>query len=139
MLSECKTRFEVNLNHEPNEPLPFGLTLSAAAEELDTDHFCCDRKKNNNKQTKKKTHLPLQVRNIAVSHTFKINKAHQELGYCPKPYSLADSVEQYLKSHRPRSTSPFLNLSWSSQHLILLLLMGLSLVLLILSCIFCQS
>uniref|UniRef100_A0A3B4GTZ6 Putative short-chain dehydrogenase/reductase family 42E member 2 n=1 Tax=Pundamilia nyererei TaxID=303518 RepID=A0A3B4GTZ6_9CICH len=42
--------------------------------------------------------LPLQVRNIAVSHTFKIDKARRDLGYSPKPYSLADSVEQYLKS-----------------------------------------
>ncbi|XP_056256608.1 putative short-chain dehydrogenase/reductase family 42E member 2 [Seriola aureovittata] len=80
-----------------------------------------------------------EVRNIAVSHTFKIDKAHRELGYCPKPYSLADSVEQYLKSQKPCSTSPFFNLSWTSQHLILLLLMGLILVLLMLSCIFCQN
>uniref|UniRef100_A0A3B4ZTI9 Putative short-chain dehydrogenase/reductase family 42E member 2 n=1 Tax=Stegastes partitus TaxID=144197 RepID=A0A3B4ZTI9_9TELE len=54
-----------------------------------------------------------QVRNIAVSHTFKIDKACQELGYCPKPYSLADSVEQYLKSRQPRSSSPFSSLSWT--------------------------
>uniref|UniRef100_A0A8C9XT12 Short chain dehydrogenase/reductase family 42E, member 2 n=1 Tax=Sander lucioperca TaxID=283035 RepID=A0A8C9XT12_SANLU len=43
---------------------------------------------------------------IAVSHTFKIDKARQELGYCPKPYSLTDSVEQYLKSRQPRSSLP---------------------------------
>ncbi|XP_053194855.1 putative short-chain dehydrogenase/reductase family 42E member 2 [Scomber japonicus] len=83
-----------------------------------------------------------EVRNIAVSHTFKIDKAHRELGYCPKPYSLADSVEQYLKSRRPCSSSPLFILSWTSQlprHLMLLLLMGLSLVLLMLCCILSQD
>ncbi|GAA6228645.1 putative short-chain dehydrogenase/reductase family 42E member 2 [Lates japonicus] len=83
-----------------------------------------------------------EVRNIAVSHTFKIDKAQRELGYCPKPYSLADSVDHYLKSQQPRSTSPLFNLSWTSQlprHLVLLLLMGLSLVLLMLSCILGQN
>ncbi|XP_044038462.1 putative short-chain dehydrogenase/reductase family 42E member 2 isoform X3 [Siniperca chuatsi] len=82
-----------------------------------------------------------EVRNIAVSHTFKIDKARRELGYCPKPYSLSDSVEQYLKSRRPRSSLPPFNLSWVSQlprHLVLLLL-GLSLVLLMLSCVLCQK
>ncbi|XP_034448035.1 putative short-chain dehydrogenase/reductase family 42E member 2 [Hippoglossus hippoglossus] len=85
-----------------------------------------------------------EVRTIAVSHTFKIDKAHRELGYCPKPYSLEDSVEQYLKSQQPRSTSPLLDLSWSSQlprHLVLLLLMmmGFTLLLLALSCLLNQS
>ncbi|XP_071318953.1 putative short-chain dehydrogenase/reductase family 42E member 2 [Trachinotus anak] len=80
-----------------------------------------------------------EVRNIAVSHTFKIDKAHRELGYCPKPYSFADSVEQYMKSQQPCSPSPFFNLSWTPKHLILLLLIGLSLVLMMLSCILCQN
>ncbi|XP_078125581.1 putative short-chain dehydrogenase/reductase family 42E member 2 [Sander vitreus] len=83
-----------------------------------------------------------EVRSIAVSHTFKIDKARQELGYCPKPYSLTDSVEQYLKSRQPRSSLALFSLSWTSQqpqHLLLLLLMGLSLLLLMLSCIFCQN
>ncbi|XP_058509939.1 putative short-chain dehydrogenase/reductase family 42E member 2 [Solea solea] len=79
-----------------------------------------------------------EVRNIAVSHTFKIDKAHQELGYCPKSYSLVDCVEQYLKSQQPRSTSSPFTACWTSQfprHLLLLLLMGLSLLLLMFSCI----
>uniref|UniRef100_UPI0037E761CF putative short-chain dehydrogenase/reductase family 42E member 2 n=1 Tax=Semicossyphus pulcher TaxID=241346 RepID=UPI0037E761CF len=82
-----------------------------------------------------------EVRNIAVNHTFKIDKARRELGYCPKPYSLADSVEQYLKSRRLSSSSPQFKSSWISQlprHLVLLLLLVFSLVLLMLSCIFCQ-
>uniref|UniRef100_A0A3Q0TCG6 Short chain dehydrogenase/reductase family 42E, member 2 n=1 Tax=Amphilophus citrinellus TaxID=61819 RepID=A0A3Q0TCG6_AMPCI len=67
-----------------------------------------------------------EVRNIAVSHTFKIDKARRDLGYCPKPYTLKDSVEQYLQSRPPRSSSPIFSLSWTSglpRHLILLLLM----------------
>ncbi|XP_029294000.1 putative short-chain dehydrogenase/reductase family 42E member 2 isoform X2 [Cottoperca gobio] len=81
-----------------------------------------------------------EVRSIAVSHTFKIDKARRELGYCPKSYSLADSVEYYLKSRQPRSSSALFSLSWTPQlprHLPLLLLMGLSLLLLVLSCILC--
>ncbi|XP_047214470.1 putative short-chain dehydrogenase/reductase family 42E member 2 [Girardinichthys multiradiatus] len=75
-----------------------------------------------------------EIRNITVSHTFKIDKARGELGYSPKLYSLADSVEHYLKSRQSRA-SP-LPLNWSSirqltQWDVLLPLMGLSLVLLI--------
>ncbi|AWP18899.1 putative short-chain dehydrogenase/reductase family 42E member 2 [Scophthalmus maximus] len=84
-----------------------------------------------------------EVRTIAVSHTFKIDKAHRELGYCPESYTLADSVEQHLKSLQSRSTSPLSNLSWTSQlprrPVQLLLLLGLGLVLLMLSCILYQS
>uniref|UniRef100_A0A7N9AMI9 Short chain dehydrogenase/reductase family 42E, member 2 n=1 Tax=Mastacembelus armatus TaxID=205130 RepID=A0A7N9AMI9_9TELE len=83
-----------------------------------------------------------EVRNIAVSHTFKIDKACRELGYCPKPYSLVDSVEQYLKCQQPRSSSPLFNLSWTSQlprHLVLLLLMGLSVMVLMLCCMVCHN
>ncbi|KAJ0001404.1 hypothetical protein NQD34_006424, partial [Periophthalmus magnuspinnatus] len=36
-----------------------------------------------------------EVRTIAVTHTFKIDKARRELGYSPKPYSLADAVDEY--------------------------------------------
>ncbi|XP_070779883.1 putative short-chain dehydrogenase/reductase family 42E member 2 [Enoplosus armatus] len=81
-----------------------------------------------------------EVRNIAVSHTFKIDKARRELGYCPKPYSLVDSVEQYLTSRQPRSSLPPFSLPWTSwlpRHLVLLLLMGLAL--LMLSCVLCQN
>uniref|UniRef100_A0A3B5LSA8 Short chain dehydrogenase/reductase family 42E, member 2 n=1 Tax=Xiphophorus couchianus TaxID=32473 RepID=A0A3B5LSA8_9TELE len=79
-------------------------------------------------------HLLLQVRNITVSHTFKIDKARQELGYCPQPYSLADSVEHYLKIRQSRDTPISLSLPSVRQLAergILLLLMGLGLVLLI--------
>ncbi|XP_072299457.1 putative short-chain dehydrogenase/reductase family 42E member 2 [Eucyclogobius newberryi] len=82
-------------------------------------------------------HLPLlftrnEVRNIAVTHTFKIDKARRELGYCPKPYSLTDSVEDYLKS-RPTSSSLGL-----TQRQVLYLLMGLGLMLLISCWVLCQ-
>ncbi|KAL2100913.1 hypothetical protein ACEWY4_002674 [Coilia grayii] len=40
------------------------------------------------------------VRNIAISHTFKIDKARRELGYCPKKYSLSEAVDHYLKNRR---------------------------------------
>lgn len=72
-----------------------------------------------------------------MSHTFKIDKARRELGYCPKPYSLLDSVEQYLKSRRPRSRSVLFSMSWTSQlprHLLAVMLLGLSLLMLMLSC-----
>ncbi|XP_067912881.1 putative short-chain dehydrogenase/reductase family 42E member 2 [Heterodontus francisci] len=42
-----------------------------------------------------------EVRNIAVTHTFKIDKARKQLGYCPKKYSFSDSVECYIKT-RPK-------------------------------------
>ncbi|TNN85485.1 putative short-chain dehydrogenase/reductase family 42E member 2 [Liparis tanakae] len=77
------------------------------------------------------------VRIIAVSHTFKIDKARRELGYSPKPYSLLDSVEQYLKSRKPRPRSALFSVSWTSQlprHLLVMLLLGLSLLLLMLFC-----
>ncbi|TKS91930.1 putative short-chain dehydrogenase/reductase family 42E member 2 [Collichthys lucidus] len=78
------------------------------------------------------------LRSITVSHTFKIDKARRELGYCPKSYSLVDCVEQYLKTRQTRSSCPRFKLSWTSQmprYLILLLLMGLSLMLVMLCCI----
>ncbi|XP_029945112.1 putative short-chain dehydrogenase/reductase family 42E member 2 [Salarias fasciatus] len=79
-----------------------------------------------------------EVKNIAVTHTFKIDKARRELGYNPNTYSLADSVELYLKSREPRSRSSLLDVSWTSQllrHRVLLLLLGLSLMLLTISCV----
>ncbi|KAM9783596.1 putative short-chain dehydrogenase/reductase family 42E member 2 isoform 2-T2 [Syngnathus typhle] len=77
-----------------------------------------------------------EVRNIAVSHTFKIDKARRELGYCPKSYSLADSVEQYLKSRQARSGFP--GVHWTPQlHgvrvLVMLLMMALGSLLVLLS------
>uniref|UniRef100_A0A3B3UHE9 Short chain dehydrogenase/reductase family 42E, member 2 n=1 Tax=Poecilia latipinna TaxID=48699 RepID=A0A3B3UHE9_9TELE len=67
-------------------------------------------------------------------HTFKIDKARQELGYCPQLYSLADSVEHYLKIRQSRDTPISLSLPSVRQLAergVLLLLMGLGLVLLI--------
>ncbi|XP_003198236.1 putative short-chain dehydrogenase/reductase family 42E member 2 [Danio rerio] len=58
-----------------------------------------------------------EVRNIAVSHTFKIEKAQRDLGFSPQRFSLKDSVDQYLQSRPVRSASSF-----SAQHLMLLLL-----------------
>ncbi|XP_053469311.1 putative short-chain dehydrogenase/reductase family 42E member 2 [Ictalurus furcatus] len=46
-----------------------------------------------------------EVRNIAVSHTFRIEKARKELGFSPKKYTLADSVDQYLQSRPVPSAS----------------------------------
>nr|XP_020491971.2 putative short-chain dehydrogenase/reductase family 42E member 2 [Labrus bergylta] len=77
-----------------------------------------------------------EVRNIAVNHTFKIDKARRDLGYSPKPYSLADSVEEYLKSRQLGARSTRSKVSWISQlprDMALLLLMFLILGLLILS------
>uniref|UniRef100_H2LXH3 Short chain dehydrogenase/reductase family 42E, member 2 n=1 Tax=Oryzias latipes TaxID=8090 RepID=H2LXH3_ORYLA len=53
------------------------------------------------------TRSELQARNITVNHTFKIDKARRELGFCPKPYNLGDCVEHYLKSQQtpPNSAS----------------------------------
>ncbi|XP_068435440.1 putative short-chain dehydrogenase/reductase family 42E member 2 [Clinocottus analis] len=83
-----------------------------------------------------------EVRSIAVSHTFKIDKARRELGYSPKSYSLVDSVEQYLKSRQPRSKSALFSVSWTSRlprHLLVMLLLGLSLLLLMLACMVSPS
>ncbi|XP_033827574.2 putative short-chain dehydrogenase/reductase family 42E member 2 [Periophthalmus magnuspinnatus] len=73
-----------------------------------------------------------EVRTIAVTHTFKIDKARRELGYSPKPYSLADAVDEYLKS-RPPSSSPGL-----TQRHVLRLLLGLGLMLLLSCWALCQ-
>lgn len=63
-----------------------------------------------------------------MSHTFKIDKARRELGYCPRTYSLVDCVDQYLKNRQRRPGRLASNLLL--RHLILLLLMGLSLMIL---------
>ncbi|XP_054615434.1 putative short-chain dehydrogenase/reductase family 42E member 2 [Dunckerocampus dactyliophorus] len=76
-----------------------------------------------------------EVRNIAVSHTFKIDKARQDLGYRPKSYSLVDSVEQYLHSRKACSGSPLVH--WRTPRLhrphMVVLLMAFSMLLLMLS------
>ncbi|XP_043105979.1 putative short-chain dehydrogenase/reductase family 42E member 2 isoform X2 [Puntigrus tetrazona] len=62
-----------------------------------------------------------EVRNIAVSHTFKIEKAQRELGFSPERYSLKDSVDQYLRSRPPRSAASLLNTRFLFLLLLLLL------------------
>eukprot|EP00075_Anas_platyrhynchos_P035993 XP_027325246.1 putative short-chain dehydrogenase/reductase family 42E member 2 [Anas platyrhynchos] len=39
-----------------------------------------------------------EVWNVTVTHTFRIDKARNQLGYKPKKFSLADSVDHYLKT-----------------------------------------
>ncbi|XP_012681088.2 putative short-chain dehydrogenase/reductase family 42E member 2 [Clupea harengus] len=65
-----------------------------------------------------------EVRNIAISHTFKIDKARRELGFSPKKYSLSEAVDHYLKNQQLHSsqTGP---LSSQFFFLMVLLFMGL--------------
>lgn len=49
-----------------------------------------------------------EVMKIAVVHTFRIDKARKELGYNPKTFSFADSVDFYIKT-RPSPTQPKFN------------------------------
>nr|XP_032658047.1 putative short-chain dehydrogenase/reductase family 42E member 2 [Chelonoidis abingdonii] len=42
-----------------------------------------------------------EVWNITVTHTFQIDKARKQLGYRPKKFAFADSVDHYLQS-RPK-------------------------------------
>ncbi|XP_071617295.1 putative short-chain dehydrogenase/reductase family 42E member 2 isoform X1 [Heliangelus exortis] len=39
-----------------------------------------------------------EVWNVTVTHTFRIDKARNQLGYQPKKFSFADSVDHYLKT-----------------------------------------
>lgn len=73
-----------------------------------------------------------EVRSITVNHTFKIDKARRELGYCPRPYNLVDCVEEYLRTRPHRSSR--LSVGLLSRPLALLLMMGLCLLLLMLLC-----
>ncbi|XP_030434199.1 putative short-chain dehydrogenase/reductase family 42E member 2 [Gopherus evgoodei] len=43
-----------------------------------------------------------EVRNIAVTHTFRIDKARSQLGYYPKKFTFADSVDHFIKT-RPEN------------------------------------
>lgn len=70
-----------------------------------------------------------EVRNIAISHTFKIDKARRELGYLPNKYNLADAVDHYLK-HRQQHASHARPLSSQLFFLVALLFMGLMALLL---------
>ncbi|XP_061830386.1 putative short-chain dehydrogenase/reductase family 42E member 2 [Nerophis lumbriciformis] len=72
-----------------------------------------------------------EVRNISVSHTFKIDKARRELGYSPRSYSLVDSVDQYLASRKAGGKTPRLH-----RPPVVLLLMAFSVMLVLLfSCV----
>ncbi|XP_054699455.1 putative short-chain dehydrogenase/reductase family 42E member 2 [Grus americana] len=42
-----------------------------------------------------------EVWNVTVTHTFRIDKARNQLGYKPKKFSFADSVDHYLKTRPP--------------------------------------
>ncbi|XP_056390770.1 putative short-chain dehydrogenase/reductase family 42E member 2 [Hyla sarda] len=46
-----------------------------------------------------------EVMKIAVVHTFRIDKARKELGYNPKKFSFADSVDFYMRT-RPTPSQP---------------------------------
>ncbi|CAL8264942.1 unnamed protein product [Gadus morhua 'NCC'] len=77
-----------------------------------------------------------EVRNVAVSHTFKIDKARRELGFCPKQHDLGESVEHYVKTQTLTSDPWDLSLCWkfpASSHtfVLLLFMLGLSLVLIL--------
>ncbi|MGH0139244.1 UNVERIFIED_CONTAM: hypothetical protein FKN15_068653 [Acipenser sinensis] len=67
------------------------------------------------------------VRNIAVTHTFKIDKARRQLGFCPKQYSFTDSVDYYMESRAEEQ-------SFFSVCLKATLIIGSLLALLFLSC-----
>ncbi|CAH2307158.1 short-chain dehydrogenase reductase family 42E member 2 [Pelobates cultripes] len=44
-----------------------------------------------------------EVKKIAVTHTFRIDKARKELGFNPKKFSFEDSVDYYVQSRRKSS------------------------------------
>ncbi|XP_073399080.1 putative short-chain dehydrogenase/reductase family 42E member 2 isoform X2 [Dendrobates tinctorius] len=48
-----------------------------------------------------------EVMKIAVVHTFRIDKARKELGYNPKKFSFADSVDFYIKTRPIPSQEKF--------------------------------
>ncbi|KAG7317364.1 hypothetical protein KOW79_019662 [Hemibagrus wyckioides] len=72
-----------------------------------------------------------EVRNIAVSHTFRIEKARKELGFSPKKYTLTDSVEQYLLS-RPVPSASSGQDSWSFLFVLMMMIVLVGLVVLLL-------
>ncbi|XP_072531300.1 putative short-chain dehydrogenase/reductase family 42E member 2 [Salminus brasiliensis] len=71
-----------------------------------------------------------EVRNVAVSHTFKIEKARRELGFSPKKYSFADSVDQYLQSRPDCSGSSVLDTRPFLVFLMILVVVGLTILVL---------
>ncbi|KAI5607298.1 putative short-chain dehydrogenase/reductase family 42E member 2, partial [Silurus asotus] len=66
-----------------------------------------------------------EVRNVAVSHTFRIEKARQELGFSPKKYTLADSVDHYLQSRpvQPASSTSSSSLQESFCFVLMMMMM----------------
>ncbi|TRY94372.1 hypothetical protein DNTS_006265 [Danionella cerebrum] len=61
-----------------------------------------------------------EVRNVAVSHTFSIDKARRELGFRPLRFSLTDSVDQYLQS---RAASTHAASPWKQTFLMMMMMM----------------
>ncbi|XP_036604805.1 putative short-chain dehydrogenase/reductase family 42E member 2 [Trichosurus vulpecula] len=48
-----------------------------------------------------------EVWSIAVTHTFQIQKAHDQLGYIPEKFTFADSVDHYIQTwHKQQRHSP---------------------------------
>ncbi|KPP64741.1 putative short-chain dehydrogenase/reductase family 42E member 2, partial [Scleropages formosus] len=66
-----------------------------------------------------------EVWNIAVTHTFKIEKARRDLGFSPRRYNLADSVDQYLKTRSVQPTKPLL----ATHRLLMLVVLGVASIL----------
>uniref|UniRef100_A0A8C9RIQ2 Short chain dehydrogenase/reductase family 42E, member 2 n=1 Tax=Scleropages formosus TaxID=113540 RepID=A0A8C9RIQ2_SCLFO len=64
------------------------------------------------------------VWNIAVTHTFKIEKARRDLGFSPRRYNLADSVDQYLKTRSVQPTKPLL----ATHRLLMLVVLGVPVI-----------
>lgn len=64
----------------------------------------------------------LQVQNISVTHTFRIDKARNQLGYSPEKFVFADSVDHYIKT-RPEAQNDHIFLK-----VLLLLIVSLSLI-----------
>uniref|UniRef100_A0A8C5R0S1 Short chain dehydrogenase/reductase family 42E, member 2 n=1 Tax=Leptobrachium leishanense TaxID=445787 RepID=A0A8C5R0S1_9ANUR len=49
-----------------------------------------------------------EVTKIAVTHTFRIDKARKELGFNPKKFSFADAVDYYIQSRRKSQQEQFI-------------------------------
>ncbi|KAJ8344930.1 hypothetical protein SKAU_G00291230 [Synaphobranchus kaupii] len=79
-----------------------------------------------------------EVRNIAVSHTFKIEKARRDLGFSPLKYDLANSVDHYLKT-RPLQPCPLWSRPQSLARPWALVLLGLLVLLVSLAALLSYS
>ncbi|XP_050569819.1 putative short-chain dehydrogenase/reductase family 42E member 2 isoform X2 [Cygnus atratus] len=63
-----------------------------------------------------------EVQNISITHTFRIDKARNQLGYSPEKFVFADSVDHYIKT-RPEAQNDHIFLK-----VLLLLIVSLSLI-----------